>query len=109
MAAFLKVPSLDWMREAVQLLRDGAPLLETADQADECLGASDRLDQVYRYLLWSHRYKVAEQDSDIAKVCLGMLTKYHRKVYGLPLSAFEQKMIKEANIKRKEILAGMKG
>lgn len=92
------VPELKWLR----------------DMADQFLGRLDiaheqgeTMMNLYKYLLWSRRYQLIPSgfDRQGSQIAYGFLTKYHRLVYGLPVSRSEQEDIDRAHKQHKHRLA----
>jgi len=79
-----KVPELDWLKDlAVQAGEEGS--------AD-----ADKLWYAYKYLYWSMRYARTPATRPEHTVCVGFITKFHRLLYGIPITAAEQSQIDRA-------------
>jgi len=111
MSVFKPVPQLDWLKELGEsLLEEASDLRQTkrVKGVDQLQTSGQRVMWAYKYLLWSLRYQQSDPHSDEHKVAVGLLTKYHRKLYAIPPTSFERKMIAEAETLRKAMLAAAK-
>lgn len=105
MKVFKDIPELDWLKELTEQL--GTTELElTSHQYKQ------RMQDLYRYLLWSQRYRLGNTGSPMGRVCNGMLTKYYRRLFPISQSQsmtdFENKFIAEAEVARKLMIKDAK-
>lgn len=111
MSVFTKVPAIDWLKELAKGIEKLAALDVREPMVSDYIEDVDakKLMILYKYLLWSFRYQRSDPQSDEHKVALGLLTKYHRKLYDIPPSPFERtKLIPEAEALRKKMIADAK-
>lgn len=78
-----KVPELDFMKRLLE--RDGL----TYDDIWQ-------LKNAYFYLLWSRRYGFAHRSTPESEVAYGMVVKYHRQLYAMPLLPAEELLVAKA-------------
>lgn len=78
---YRKIPELDWLK----------------DIAYEYTGLAEakKVDDLYRYLLWSRRYQLVEPQDPLRKMYFGLMLKYCRRLYP-GTTPYEQQEIRNA-------------
>lgn len=103
MSVFRKIPELDWIKSLASDI-DGPPCRRGQHSA--------RLMMLYRYLLWSQRFRLTSTATDEGRVANGMMTKYYRQLHPASLSQsmtdYETKFIKESEALRKKMIRAAK-
>jgi hypothetical protein len=69
---------------------------ENYDRVKPLWNAGVRLQNAYRYLLWSYRYAHVDGKSIEHQVCYGFVVKYHRRLYNLEYSPGEKQLVERA-------------
>jgi hypothetical protein len=105
MSTFKKIPELGWLKELTDLL--GTTELELTSHLYR-----ERMQDLYRYLIWSQRFRLTTMQTDEGRVANGMMTKYYRRLFPMTLSQsmtdYEKKFIAESEALRKKMLRDAK-
>ena len=102
MSAFKKVPELDWVKDLAESMEaDGEE-----NSNDVTVEVARKMDTLYRYLLWMRRASLTSPQSPEHKVADGLCVKYHRRLYGIPMTDFEKKYVAEAEAGFKKMKRG---
>jgi hypothetical protein len=101
MSAFRKIPELDWLKS----------LAEEYKEFDDnsARNTVKQLQTVYRYLLWLRRANLATPQTVEHTMAMGLSTKYHRRLYNVPINDFEQRYIAEAEALFQKVKRGEAG
>lgn len=86
MGTYPDVPELDGLKAAAEKLYD----------MDDFAFLGEKVWLAYKYLFWSRRYQTIPATRDEHTVAIGFVTKYHRLLFGIPITAAEHESIDRA-------------
>lgn len=106
------VPELDWLKHASE-----ADEITHSDDCSLGLGGacdcpmsdfSDKMTYVYKYLLWNRRMHLTAPQTDKFLIAFGFVLKYQRLLYGIELTARDQKTVAISEEQYKKLRRGEK-
>jgi hypothetical protein len=111
MTVFKAVPELNWLKKLAETSDNGAfkAALETVSLDRQNPSVEDKLIVLYRFLLWQRRMSLAHPQSDEYKVAFGLSTKYHRWLFEMDLTDYEQKLVTESEALYKTLRKALSG
>lgn len=87
------IPELDWLKE----------LIEGMWYVRKYSKQTIRLNNLYKYILWSRRYHLTDRKSREHLVAYGFVVKYHSLVYNTDLAPADIKSVEMAKIGYKHL------
>lgn len=100
---FPKVPELDWLEESAKASIEDADRYAAEgaapnEEIEELRELGEKMLDLHKYLKWSRIYQLthAYHNPREHETSLGLLTKYHRRVYGMDPFPEEMDLITKA-------------